>query len=503
MPGLEEKQMLQAAVSSRDEWLALQRLPAMRAFMFFNMLPKPEENTFFHTEDFEKRKRRDDLLKTSFYTSGGKDTRVLPLNEYEDKGRGQEGLYRRDNNLFPDEMFDEETYGLHFQTVAETLDDYFTHAETKSRGERGYLKRQRLVILDQEYIGKETNSLIDEDVLEAQELDHDDLPVVRITRDALNVDLLKSFGAPALSRALGVSVGAVRKRLFQNSRFSDQTMARLRASIEVGENGKATLVPHPFASEDEKVARRVQRQLQLINAGPHGPLSLKQIEQQIAAHLTSKEAHNALRHRLPLMWEGRPLIRDRLSDEIITAIAKASGAELAAVKRAKRQEAIPKDRQNAERAVRTKRARARRSAPFQPLENQLIVAAAADEPALGDELIEIVLRELLAKHGVPFTHDGAGAFFREHGEEVSSALAMAMKRTTEETAVLEAQGFFEERVTKREVRKKQGRLRVARHRERHRASDKANQPIDGAIENAPRDGGLGNDGAQEIVRKAD
>jgi hypothetical protein len=31
-----------------------------------------------------------------------------------------------------------------------------------------YLKRQRLVILDQEYIGKETNSLIDEDILEAQ-----------------------------------------------------------------------------------------------------------------------------------------------------------------------------------------------------------------------------------------------------------------------------------------------------------------------------------------------
>ena len=224
---------------------------------------------------------RDDLLKTSFYTSGGKDTRVLTLSEYREKGRGKEGLYRRDNNQFPDEMFDERKYGLHFQTISEALDDYFTHAETKSRGERGYLKRQRLVILDQEYIGKETNSLIDEDILEAQELDHDDLPVVRITRDALNVDLLKSFGAGPLSSALGVSQDAVRKRLFQNSRFSDKTMARLRASIEVDDDGKTRLVPQPFATEDEKIARRVQRQLQLMNAGPQGPLSLKEIEEQI------------------------------------------------------------------------------------------------------------------------------------------------------------------------------------------------------------------------------
>jgi hypothetical protein len=214
--------------------------------MFFNMLPKPESGPFFSTEDFEAKKLRDDLLKTSFYTSGGKDARVLRLPEYREKGRGKEGLYRRDNNQFPEEVFEEKQYGLHFQTISESLDDYFTHAETESQGERGYLKRQRLVILDQEYIGKETNSLIDEDILEAQELDHDDLPVVRLTRDALNVDLLKSFGAGPLSEALGVSQDAVRKRLFQNSRFSDKTMARLRASIEVEEDERRILFHCPL-----------------------------------------------------------------------------------------------------------------------------------------------------------------------------------------------------------------------------------------------------------------
>jgi hypothetical protein len=150
--------------------------------------------------------------------------------------------------------------------------------------------------------------------------------VVRITRDALNVDLLKSFGAAPLSKALGVSQEAVRKRLFQNSRFSDKTMARLRASIEVEENGRAHLVPLPFATEDERTARRVERQLQVMNAGPRGPLSLNDIEERISGHLTSKDARNALRHRLPLMWQGRPLIKDKLSDEIVEAIDAASGA---------------------------------------------------------------------------------------------------------------------------------------------------------------------------------
>jgi hypothetical protein len=496
MSGLEEKQMLQTAVSSRNEWLALQRLPAIRAFMFFNMLPKPESDTFFSTVDFGTKKLRDDLLRTSFYTSGGKHTHVLTLSEYREKGRGAEGLYRRDNNQFPEEVFEERKYELHFQTISEALDDYFTHAETKSRGERGYLKRQRLVILDQEYIGKETNSLIDEDILEAQELDHDDLPVVRITRDALNVDLLKSFGAGPLSSVLGVSQDAVRKRLFQNSRFGDKTMARVRASIEVDDDGKTRLVPQPFATEDEKIARRVHCQLQLMNAGPQGPLSLQEIEEQLGAQLTSQGARNALRHRLPLMWEGRPLIKDMLSDEIVQAIAKASGAELAAAKSANRREAVPKHKQIAERAERAKRGRERRFAPFQPLEHQLETAAAANEPVLGDELMEIVLRELLAKHGVPFTHEAVGAFYREHGPEVLSALKSTMTHTTVDNAVLEAQAFFEQRSAKRVIRKEQGRLRVARHRARGRISDKGNQPADDSVESAAGNSRLGDDGTK-------
>jgi hypothetical protein len=229
-----------------------------------------------------------------------------------------------------------------------------------------------------------------------------------------------------------------------------------------------------------------------MNAGPSGPLSLKDIEERIGSHLTTKDARNALRHRLPLMWQGRPLIKDKLSDEIVKAIDTASGAMLAAMKKAKRKEAASKDRQNAERFVRQTRARKRRFAPFQPLENQL----SPDESSFGDELMEIVLRELLAKHGVPSTHEAAGAFYREHGPEILSALKSTMTHTTVDNAVLEAQTFFDERVAKRLIRKQQGSLRVARHRARGRISDESNQPIDNPVEDATGNRSLSDDGTK-------
>jgi hypothetical protein len=186
------------------------------------------------------------------------------------------------------------------------------------------------------------------------------------------------------------------------------------------------------------------------------------------------------------------LIKDKLSDEIVKAIDTASGAKLAAAKKAKRKEAVSKDRQNAERLVRKTRARKRRFAPFQPLENQL----SRDEASFGDELMEIVLRELLAKHGVPFTHEAAGAFYRELGPEVLRALKSTMTHTTVDNAVLEAQAFFDERVAKGVIRKQQGSLRVARHRARSRISDKGNQPVDSLVEGTTGDRGLSDDSTE-------
>jgi hypothetical protein len=153
LPGLNEPQFQQRALSSRADWLAYDRLPSKRAFMFFNILPAPVSSDWmFAANDPEINKTRNDLLDTTLYAKAGKD--------FLDK----DSLRRSDNNQFPAEIF-HDAFGLRLCTVADCLWDYFDHSEMKSRGEKGLLRRRKMVILDHEYIGKETNSLIDPDVL--------------------------------------------------------------------------------------------------------------------------------------------------------------------------------------------------------------------------------------------------------------------------------------------------------------------------------------------------
>ena len=74
-----------------------------------------------------------------------------------------ESLRRFDNNQPPREIFTD-AYHLRLTTVADCLHDYFDHPEMKSHGRTGALDRMRMVILDHEYIGKEINSLVDEEI---------------------------------------------------------------------------------------------------------------------------------------------------------------------------------------------------------------------------------------------------------------------------------------------------------------------------------------------------
>ena len=79
MSGLEEKQMLQTAVSSRNEWLALQRLPAIRAFICSSICFLSQRVTHsFQRWILERKNCATILLRTSFYTSGGKHTHTCP-----------------------------------------------------------------------------------------------------------------------------------------------------------------------------------------------------------------------------------------------------------------------------------------------------------------------------------------------------------------------------------------------------------------------------------------
>jgi hypothetical protein len=165
---------------------------------------------------------------------------IVSLDEYRAKGKGNEGLYRRDNSEFPAEMFDPR-YGLKFQTVAEALRGYFTHSEFKSEGKYGFLRRRKLVILTQELIGKESHDVLHND--DDPALDDEDLLNRRIVITRTNTDMLRGLGVKEISKVLGLSEETIRKNLLNGFPLSDEAMALLRKSIVVDKMDEYKLTP--------------------------------------------------------------------------------------------------------------------------------------------------------------------------------------------------------------------------------------------------------------------
>ena len=153
-----------------------------------------------HTRDDPvTKKARDDLFATSFYatvTDGEVD---------------MESLRRLDNNQYPVEL-NIDRFHLRLATVADCLHDYFDHPELKSTGDTGALDRMRMVILDHEYIGKETNSLVDEEIEDAGEERKDEMPSIPIFRKGFNASALDGLNLKALADRIGVKQETLRTR---------------------------------------------------------------------------------------------------------------------------------------------------------------------------------------------------------------------------------------------------------------------------------------------------
>jgi hypothetical protein len=292
MDGLHVAQLVQQSISSRDEWLSHKTTPWRRAFGFYNSVPAPvDDNLLPPYLSIMQQANRRDLLSTSFYTEGGKDVRILSLEDYKAKGNGEaQGLYRRDNGQFPDEMFKPE-YGLKFQTVAQALELYFTHLEFKSEGKYGLLPRRKLVILNQEMIGKESHDILHNP--DDPELDDEDLLNRRIVMTWFNTALLRQFGVTNLSKVLLLSEGTVRKNLLHGFPMSDAAVSRLRRSIVVDADGRAKLVkPEPPPIEKRR-ALTMQRQLMVVRRSLSSKGNLASFEAVIEAvlkHVTPETA---------------------------------------------------------------------------------------------------------------------------------------------------------------------------------------------------------------------
>jgi hypothetical protein len=517
LPGLDEPQFLQRALSTRTEWLNYKDLPDKRAFMFFNVLSSPKSTTpTFNSENAELTKSRKDLLNTTFYTMGGKDIRILTLENYRGKGKGHEGLYRRDNNQFPEDMFNTE-YQLRFRTVADCLGDHFIHNEYKSKGRYGYLGRKRLVVLDHEYIGKESSPLaddVDDDAYGETALEK--LPNILLFRHKLNTSLLQSFDLESLSNFIGVSKEIVRKQLLAGHRLSDKAMARLQASIEIDEYGGATLIELPFPGEAQKRAARITHQLRILHDAlakgknfdlnvarrrsalknmKRGPVPLSEVEVAITRHLsaTDNAAIHRLHSQLPRLWAGQSFLDDACMRRIEQAIALASGAERATAAKAKRNAAKPKEGRNEQYALQRKVARSKRRSEAT---NALRILERKDwsKMTLMDRIEYLVYAGIFVLCVAAFP------------KETYTAYRRTLAHASPDTAIPVFAKFLGERRAYRDRRREQTRLNVKRLRERNGAlglTDKIDHPIDGGIKDTAGNGSLGDHDTQQIIHEPD
>ena len=237
LPGLDKPQFMQRTLASRSDWTEYDRLPNRRAFMFFSTLPAPAWSDNRHRIEARHdpaiiAKTRDDLLATSLYANV-KDGEI-----------DRESLRRFDNNQFPDELFID-SYHLKLSTVADCLHDYFDHPELKSRGRTGVLDRRRMVILDHEYIGKETNSLVDEEIEDEGEQRKDEMPSIPIFRKGFNPTALDGLDLKKLAERIGVKTDTLRDACNIGRRLDKDVMARLQSSLNVSDEGRVSIDPAP------------------------------------------------------------------------------------------------------------------------------------------------------------------------------------------------------------------------------------------------------------------
>ena len=376
LPGLDKPQFMQRTLASRSDWTEYDHLPNWRAFMFFSTLPAPVWSDALHKletrrDDPATMKARDDLLSTSLYAN------VI------DGEVDIEGLRRFDNNQHPHEVFNDR-YHLRLATVADCLHDYFDHPELKSLGEKGALDRIRMVVLDHEYIGKETNSLVDEEIEDAGEQRKEELPSVPIFRKGFNPSALDGLDLKKLAESIGMKTDALRDACNTGRRLDKNVMARLQSSLDVDADGRVSIDQSPPFAPEAMRAKRIAKQLRKLHAaiaagkdfdlnGPRrsalrnerrGPATLDQIRIAVERHLTDKAARRFFADRIGAFWRGGSTVFENRSprelggiDLIEVAIALASGAKRSRVIRQSRNGSASPEQRAAANKLRAEKAK--------------------------------------------------------------------------------------------------------------------------------------------------
>jgi hypothetical protein len=519
LPGLNEPQFQQRALSSRADWLAYDRLPNKRAFMFFNILPAPVSSDWtFAANDPEINKTRNDLLDTTLYAKAGKD--------FLDKDR----LRRSDNNQFPAEIF-HNAFGLRLCTVADCLWDYFDHSEMKSRGEKGLLQRRKMVIFDHEYIGKETNSLIDPDVEAAGDEEIEDAPNIPIFRRGFNPSLLIGLDFDALGVRAGVKPETLRDAFRRGRRLERGAMKRLRASLEISEEGAVSIVEAAPTPAEARRAARMARQLRTLHDAlakgkdfdlngarrpalkneRRGPVPLTALRLAVERHLSDKAARRFFKDRIGVFWSGRAAIyagNEREMRLIEEAIALASGAKRARVVKRARAGVTALEKATAEERLKARsrksehqrQARAARKAAVEAVFDTPVEAPrAAGEDALPEPFSDAWTDKFSRAFQALFVIFLAAVLLIPFRREIETAWRATIRRASPDTASMVFADALQDRIEKRLKRVEADKLRKRRAR---RAQNESDHPTGGVIQQRVRGRALGDDDAQQVASEA-
>ena len=201
-PGLDKPQFKQRSLNTWTQWGQYKNLPNRRAGMFFNVLPAPIDaglGLVGYSYDV------DEYFETSLYCQGGQNINVEQLLE-----DGLVWWQTASNEPASTLVGEDKPYRL--QTVAEAIGPYFSRREFKTKGDYGKLERHKVVIFQREYVGKETNYLLDSDLPEDDETQIEDQPARPYFRSGFNPVLMKKYLAlPDAVGTLGVaSLGALK-----------------------------------------------------------------------------------------------------------------------------------------------------------------------------------------------------------------------------------------------------------------------------------------------------
>jgi hypothetical protein len=136
----------------------------------------------------------------SMYCSGGSEIDVCAKIEADDVYFVSDGMSARPMYDLPSfNSLKKRAYLL--TEVRDVIGDYFGHDECKSRGmtreNKGKLYRHKVVIQDREYVGKETNFLLDPDMPEDDDIQTSDAATIPFFRQGINPEIKELLADPA------------------------------------------------------------------------------------------------------------------------------------------------------------------------------------------------------------------------------------------------------------------------------------------------------------------